>query len=48
MLFGNVGSPPNCSDLDRGRRVGDRESYQDLIKLTQYFQLYAYDDRLSG
>ena len=37
MLFGNVGSPPNCSDLDRGRRVGDRESYQDLIKLTQYF-----------
>ena len=37
MLFGNVASPPNCSDLDRGRRVGDRESYQDLIKLTQYF-----------
>ena len=23
MLFGNVASPPNCSDLDRGRRVGD-------------------------
>lgn len=37
MLFGNVGSPPNCSDLDRGRRTGDRASYQDLIKLTQYF-----------
>lgn len=37
MLFGNVGSPPNCSDLDRGRRSGDRASYQDLIKLTQYF-----------
>ncbi|MFT5139047.1 MAG: trimethylamine--corrinoid protein Co-methyltransferase [Lysobacterales bacterium] len=37
MLFGNVGSPPNCSDLDRGRRVGDHSSYQDLIKLTQYF-----------
>ncbi len=37
MLFGNVGSPPNCSDLERGRRVGDRQSYQDLIKLTQYF-----------
>ncbi len=37
MLFGNVGSPPNCSDLDRGRRVGNRESYQDLIKLTQHF-----------
>ena len=37
MLFGNVGSPPNCSDLDRGRRSGDRSSYQDLIKFTQYF-----------
>jgi trimethylamine--corrinoid protein Co-methyltransferase len=37
MLFGNVGSPPNCSDLDRGRRPGNRESYQDFIKLTQYF-----------
>ena len=37
MTFGNVSSPPNCSDLDRGRRVGDRESYRDFIKLTQYF-----------
>lgn len=37
MVFGNVSSPPNCSDLDRGRRTGTRESYQDLIKLTQYF-----------
>jgi len=37
MLFGNVASPPNCSDLDRGRRVGDRESYRDLTKLNQYF-----------
>ena len=37
MLFVNVSSPPNCSDLDRGRRVGDRESYRDFIKMTQYF-----------
>ena len=37
MVFGNVSSPPNCSDLDRGRRTGTRDSYQDLIKLTQYF-----------
>ncbi len=37
MTFGNVSSPPNCSDLDRGRRIGDRESYRDFIKLTQYF-----------
>ncbi|PCI03415.1 MAG: methyltransferase [Hyphomicrobiales bacterium] len=37
LVFGNVSSPPNCSDLDRGRRVGDRESFRDLMKLTQYF-----------
>ncbi len=37
MLFVNVSSPPNCSDLDRGRRCGDRESFRDLIKLSQYF-----------
>jgi len=37
MLFGNVSSPPNCSDLDRGRRTGTRESFRDFIKLTQYF-----------
>ncbi len=37
MIFGNVSSPPNCSDLDRGRRTGTRESFRDLMKLTQYF-----------
>ncbi|WP_349363885.1 MAG: trimethylamine methyltransferase family protein [Roseitalea porphyridii] len=37
IVFGNVSSPPSCSDLDRGRRTGDRAAYQDLIKLTQYF-----------
>ena len=33
----NVSSPPNVSDLDRGRRVGDMASYRELIKLSQYF-----------
>lgn len=37
MLFMNVSSPPNAMDLDRGYRVGDRASYQELLKLTQYF-----------
>lgn len=37
MIFVNVSSPPNATDLDRGRRVGDRESFRDLMKLTQYF-----------
>ena len=37
MVFGNVSSPPNAHDLDRGHRVGDFESFKDFIKLTQYF-----------
>jgi trimethylamine---corrinoid protein Co-methyltransferase len=37
VIFGNVSSPPNCSDLDRGRRTGDRESFREFVKLTQYF-----------
>jgi trimethylamine--corrinoid protein Co-methyltransferase len=37
MLFGNVSSPPNAWDLERGKRPGDMETYRDLIKLTQYF-----------
>lgn len=37
MSFVNVSSPPNVMDLDRGRRTGTRDSFQDLIKLTQYF-----------
>ncbi len=37
MVFGNISSPPNYSNLDDGRKVGDRKAYQDFIKLTQYF-----------
>lgn len=37
MVFSSVASPPNCSDLDRGRRIGNRESYRELLKLCQYF-----------
>lgn len=37
MVFGNVSSPPNFSNLDEGRKVGNRKAYQDFIKLTQYF-----------
>ncbi|MEM8787380.1 MAG: trimethylamine methyltransferase family protein [Pseudomonadota bacterium] len=37
MAFVNVSSPPNAMDLDRGRRVGDFESFSDFLKLTQYF-----------
>jgi trimethylamine--corrinoid protein Co-methyltransferase len=37
ILFGNVSSPPNAWDLDRGKRPGDFETYKEFIKLTQYF-----------
>lgn len=37
ILFGNVSSPPNCSDLDNGRRTGTFEDYRNFIKLTQHF-----------
>ncbi len=37
MVFGNISSPPNCSDLERGRRVGTRSDFQELIKLSQAF-----------
>ncbi len=37
LLFGNVSSPPNAWDLERGKRSGDFESYKEFIKLTQFF-----------
>ena len=37
MLFGNVSSPPNSWDLERGKRPGDMATYVEFIKLTQYF-----------
>ena len=35
--FGQVASPPNVSDLDGGRRTGNRKDYQDLLRLAQIF-----------
>ncbi|WP_223475473.1 trimethylamine methyltransferase family protein [Oricola indica] len=37
MVFGNISSPPNCSDIERGRRSGNRHDYRELLKLLQYF-----------
>ena len=37
IVFGNVSSPPSCSDIEKGRRIGDRAAYQEFLKLTQYF-----------
>lgn len=37
MAFGNVSSPPNCSDADGGRRVGNLHDYRNFLRLSQYF-----------
>jgi trimethylamine---corrinoid protein Co-methyltransferase len=37
IAFAPVGGPPNCSDLDRGRRPGTLEDTSNFIKLTQFF-----------
>ena len=37
MVFVNVSSPPNAWDLERGKRPGDFATFQEFIKLTQYF-----------
>ena len=39
MMFSPVASPPNCSDLERGRRPGNRAAFQDFLKLGQYFNI---------
>src|SRR5262245_13084787 len=37
ITFGPVGGPPNCSDLDRGRRPGTLEDNGNFMKLCQFF-----------
>ena len=34
-----VGSPPNASDIDNGRRSGNTADYQNLLRLSQYFNI---------
>ncbi len=42
MLFGTVGSPPNCSDMEGGRRTGTHEDYRKFLKLAQYFNCIGF------
>ncbi|KAA3632304.1 MAG: methyltransferase, partial [Proteobacteria bacterium] len=37
FTFGAVASPPNVSDIERGRRSGNRQDFADLVRLTQVF-----------
>ncbi len=35
IIFSQMGSAPNCTDIDRGRRGGTQEDFRNLIKLAQ-------------
>ena len=37
IAFAPVGGPPNCSDLDRGRRPGTLADNGNFVKLSQFF-----------
>jgi trimethylamine--corrinoid protein Co-methyltransferase len=37
--FTMVASPPNCSDLDRGRRAGNHDDFRRFLKLGQVFNV---------
>ena len=39
ITFGPVGGPPNCSDMDRGRRPGTFEDSCNFIRLSQFFNI---------
>ena len=41
--FGQVASAPNVMDLDRGRRVGNRADYQDLLRLSQAYNCIHFN-----
>ena len=40
--FGPVASAPNAMDLKKGRYVGDRQSFQDFLKLAQSYNCMHY------
>ncbi len=42
VAFGSVASAPNVYDADRGRRVGNRADYQDLIRLSQMLNVVHF------
>lgn len=42
VVFSPVSSPPNCSDLDKGHRVGSFQDYQNLIRLSQTFNVLEF------
>ena len=39
LAFCPVASPPNCSDMDTGRRTGNRADYQKFLKLINHYNI---------
>ncbi len=39
VIFAQVASAPNCSDMDKGRRPGNQEDFRNLVKLAQSFNI---------
>ena len=39
LVFAQVASPPNCSDLQGGRRAGNRKDFQNLVRLAQRYDV---------
>ncbi|MGB0843862.1 MAG: trimethylamine methyltransferase family protein [Alphaproteobacteria bacterium] len=37
LMFAAVASPPNSGDMVTGRRTGNQEDFQNLVKMSQYF-----------
>jgi trimethylamine--corrinoid protein Co-methyltransferase len=42
MAFGSVASPPNFMELDGTRHAGNRQIFQDLLKLVQMFNIVHF------
>jgi len=43
IAFGTVGSPPNCHDMEGGRRTGTRADFQNFLKLGQHFNAISFN-----
>ena len=39
LVFAQVASPPNCSDLQGGRRAGNQRDFRNMVRLAQRFDI---------
>ena len=48
VAFGSVASAPNASDIERGRRSGNQQDFQNFLKLISVAEYYSLYRRLPG